>query len=155
MTALDRFAAKCRFEPETGCIIWTGGTCPCNAGRERMGVFKYEGKRWPARRWAARFIYGQSIDHGNETMVTCGEPLCVRHVKADAPYGNTRQHWLLVNLGYDEGGSDEERAAMEQRRRQALRDAIPLEERTLPDWFRPYLPEEERARYDALDDVPF
>jgi hypothetical protein len=102
-----------------------------------MGVFKFEGKRWPARRWAAAFIHDQPID-GREVTVTCGEPLCVQHVKSDYPLSHTRQDYLLEGLGYREPEPDESRERSRRVLADAHRDANPFP--TLPGWFKPFFP---------------
>jgi len=119
ITALDRFTAKCRFDPYTGCVLWIGGTTSGRGNTARYGSFWYEGERWYAHRWSAQFIHGQDVaglqvghccPHGPNT-------LCVEHVKPQTQFENlrelngrrrveqsadVRQFWLLVSLGYEE-----------------------------------------------------
>lgn len=125
--ALARFAAKCRFEPDTGCVIWTGGTTSGQGCNTRYGAFWFEGRRWFAHRWSCLFIHG--LDPGLDTVGHCcphtfdGQPnsLCVQHVKPQTMAenvgerntrvaamrrlaqqdANIRLHWKLVQLGYE------------------------------------------------------
>lgn len=43
--ALERFAEKCRFDPTTGCVLWTGGTTAGHGNSARYGAFWFEGER--------------------------------------------------------------------------------------------------------------
>lgn len=140
-SALERFATKLRFVPETGCLIWTAATHPIHAGESRTGIFKFEGKRWMARRWAAKFIMREDIDH-KEVFTTCGDDLCVRHLRVDYPIINTRQHWLLVTLGYGDDEPDDHKSERLARERAVARAAIPEHQRTVPGWFEPYMKKE-------------
>lgn len=138
--ALDRFAAKLAFAPETGCLLWTAAARPTRCGEGKTGIFKFQGKVWMARRWAAKFIYGHLIEH-KEVFTTCGNDLCVRHIRVDYPIINTRQHWLLVNLGYgDDESEDHKRDRLARERREAL-ESIRPEDRGLPEWYREWLGE--------------
>jgi len=103
--ARRRFASKVRFDPQTGCVIWTAGTTGGWDGAVRYGSFKFGGKRWSAHRWAAAFIH--SPDEWTERMEvrhTCGNTLCVQHVTAELPLVNTAQYWALVHKGYGDPG---------------------------------------------------
>lgn len=55
-TAEERFMEKVRKDPVTGCWLWTG------AAITGYGVFGFEGKNWPAHRWAYMLFVG---DLGN------------------------------------------------------------------------------------------
>lgn len=90
--ALERFRSFCRFEPETGCVIWAGGTSAGRGHHVRYGVFWFEGRRWFAHRWAAKFIHGCDIDgfdvdHRCETIPK-PNTLCVEHLAAETPARN-------------------------------------------------------------------
>lgn len=122
--ALARFRAKCGFCPRTGCVIWTGGKTRGRGNSATYGSFWYNGRRWFAHRWAARFIHGLEIDGltvGHNCPHTVdGHPdtLCVQHLSGETlaeniAEGNTRRAlpraqqppeerklWLLTELGY-------------------------------------------------------
>jgi hypothetical protein len=102
VSARERFIAKCEFIPETGCVLWRGGTTTSRDGTERTGVFWYEGKKHLARRWAAEHIHG--IDLGfrgvKETSASCGDPLCVQHIHAEIPVYFHRQFYAVREKGY-------------------------------------------------------
>lgn len=118
--ALTRFRAFCKFDPFTGCVLWIGGTSAGRGNSTRYGVFKYEGHKWYAHRWAAVFIHG--FDLGDKTVGHCcphgPNPLCVQHVKPETLSENViernvrvaaqarqtnqeRQFWLFVQLGIE------------------------------------------------------
>lgn len=84
--ALERFRAKCRFDPRTGCVVWTGGTTRGRGNTATYGSFWYDGRRWFAHRWAAAFIHGLDVDGlqvGHNCPFTAdGHPntLCVQHL---------------------------------------------------------------------------
>jgi hypothetical protein len=124
MDALERFREKCRFDPTTGCVLWTGGTTQGRGNTAIYGSFWYEGRRWFAHRWAARFIHGLEID-GLQVGHNCPHTadrhpntLCVEHVAGQTQLDNlaeqmergtgccaqssdTRQFWLFVDRGYE------------------------------------------------------
>lgn len=84
--ALQRFISKCRFEPETGCVVWTGSTSQGRGHHIPYGQFWFEGKVWWAHRWAARYIHGQDIDdfqtdHCCDT-IPIPNTLCVEHLQS-------------------------------------------------------------------------
>lgn len=83
---LERFTDKCRFEPETGCVIWTGGQTSGRGHNFPYGSFWYEGRRWFAHRWAAKFIHGLDIEgyHVDHCCPHIPRPntLCVEHLQA-------------------------------------------------------------------------
>ena len=85
--ALTRFAAKCQFEPETGCVIWIGGKCWGRGKHIRYGCFRGADKKvWLAHRWAAKFVHGLEID-GVQVDHCCPNipipnTLCVQHLQA-------------------------------------------------------------------------
>lgn len=86
--ALVRFAAKCEFDAGTGCVLWTGGRTAGGGHSRPYGAFKFQGRRWFAHRWAARFIHGLAID-GLQVDHCCPahvrplpDTLCVQHLQA-------------------------------------------------------------------------
>jgi hypothetical protein len=115
--AIERFIEKCAFDPCTGCVMWIGGTTSGRGHSQPYGSFWFEGERWFAHRWSARYIHGFDItglqvDH----HCPCGpSTLCVHHVRPEPAEVNrvlqnirpgrafqdleTRQHWLLVSKG--------------------------------------------------------
>lgn len=83
--ALVRFRKFCRFEPETGCVIWIGGTTSGRGHHSPYGSFKFARRRWLAHRWAAKFIRGLDIE-GLQVDHWCPHiphpnTLCVEHGK--------------------------------------------------------------------------
>lgn len=85
LDAFERFRQKCRFEPETGCVIWTGGRTTGRGHNVPYGAFKFEGRRWFAHRWAAKFIHGFDIE-GLQVDHCCPNvalpnTLCVQHLR--------------------------------------------------------------------------
>lgn len=83
--ALLRFAKFCRFEAHTGCVLWIGGTTSGRGHNVPYGSFWFNGRRWFAHRWAAKFIHGQEID-GSQVDHCCPlieypNTLCVQHVQ--------------------------------------------------------------------------
>lgn len=103
-SAVERFLAKCEFMAGSGCVIWRGATSKSNAGKADSPAFWFEGKRWPARRWAAIHIHGLEVSEAHNVQQTCGEPLCVQHldVVVSMPRNIERQNYLLEQLGYGE-----------------------------------------------------
>lgn len=123
--ALERFRAKCEFDPRTGCVVWTGGRTQGRGNTAVYGSFWYDGRRWFAHRWAAIFVHGLNID--GLTVGHCcphtpdGHPntLCVQHLEAqtlaeNVAECNTRtktkppvqstaqlQFWAFVNKGLE------------------------------------------------------
>lgn len=147
--AMVRFAAKVRFESHTGCVVWIAGTSSARGGEARHGAFKFNGKRWPAHRWAAVYIHGKELEPGMEVVHTCSNTLCVQHVNAEYPIGNTRQHWLLVSMGYGGGVDEEEENAQSIAGAQEDEVEIPFDVYPVPEWLRPFLEEAD------TDEVPF
>ena len=92
---LQRFIEKCQFEPETGCVVWTGGRTMGRGHNVPYGAFWAEGRRWFAHRWAARFIHGFDIE-GLQVDHRCPNiplpnTLCVEHVR---PLSGDINRWL-------------------------------------------------------------
>lgn len=130
LSVFQRFAAKCQFEPTTGCVIWIGGKCYGRGKNIRYGIFrgdepyKIDGKRpapWLAHRWAAKYIHGLDIDELQVDHCCPNIPLpntlCVEHVQAITGDLNRhlqterRRHFIHLEVGllsYDEiyGGLD-------------------------------------------------
>ncbi len=126
--ALARFLKYCRFEPETGCVLWTGGTTHGHGKNDRYGSFWFDGRRWYAHRWAAVFVH--RLEVGSLTVGHCchevgilehPNTLCVQHVQPQTLTANvvernvrwhaarkaeqTReqlQYWALVTKGYEQ-----------------------------------------------------
>lgn len=148
--ALERFAEKCRFDPTTGCVLWTGGTTAGRGNSARYGSFWFDGVRWYAHRWSAIYIKGFNL--GNNQAGHCcphgPNTLCVEHVtgqtqlenlnelnsrrKAKAQQSSTdKQFWLFVALGIKQIAEPVEPDP----------DAIPFYEP--PEWFKPFMPKTE------------
>lgn len=128
--ALERFRAKCRFDPTTGCVLWTGAKTAGRGNTAVYGKFRNEhGESEYAHRYAARAIHGLAIGgvqvghccpHGPNT-------LCVQHLAGQTQAENLaelngrlaerralqgtdeRQHWLFVSLGIYEPEPEPER----------------------------------------------
>lgn len=77
------------------------------------GSFWYEGRRWLAHRWAAKFVHGleiegMDVDHCCPN-ITLPNTLCVEHLAAETPARNrelqtmrTFVHVQVGLLGYEE-----------------------------------------------------
>lgn len=156
--ALQRFAAKCDFDPVTGCVVWTGGTTAGRGNSAVYGSFWYEGKRWFAHRWAAVHIHGLHVNGyqvGHCCPHTGGKPntLCVEHVTPQTQLENLaelngrvqqtnaeRQYWLFVHIGLEP----------EPPKYEPDPDGIPFHEP--PRWFLEARPD---YRCPPLSDCPF
>ncbi len=99
--ALERFLAKCRFDPQTACVVWCGGKTRGRGKTSWYGSFWFEGKRWLAHRWAAKYLLGLEID-GLEVDHECGNTLCMRHLAAVTGRVNTALYWVRIEVGLDE-----------------------------------------------------
>jgi hypothetical protein len=104
-----RFANLCRFEPETGCVIWTGAKCWGRGKSIRYGSFKDKGKTHLVHRWSAKNIHGLDID-GLQVDHCCPNiplpnHLCVEHVQAITGDYNRwlqterRRHFVHLQVG--------------------------------------------------------
>jgi hypothetical protein len=85
LTPLQRFLDFCRFEPETGCVIWIGSTSMGRGHHDPYGTFWADNRRWFAHRWSAKNIHGLEID-GLQVDHFCPHiphpnTLCVEHVQ--------------------------------------------------------------------------
>lgn len=102
-TALERFLAKCRFEPSTGCVIWCGGKTRGRGKTAWYGAFWDGRKKVYAHRWAAENILGMEID-GKEVDHCCPlgpNTLCVRHLQPVPGRVNTALYWIRVQVGLE------------------------------------------------------
>ena len=153
--ALERFAEKCRFDPTTGCVLWTGGTSAGHGNTARYGRFKDAGVSWSAHRWAAIHIHGLDLGDGQAGHVCPHGPntLCVQHLEAQSQTENLRelherlkacalqsaeakQHWLFIAIGIREPEPP----------REVDPDLIPFY--LSPAWMKPFQPE-------PANDCPF
>lgn len=155
--ALARFAAKCRFDPATGCVLWVGGKTAGRGNSAEYGSFWADGRRHFAHRWSAKNIHGHDID-GLQVGHTCPHgpnTLCVEHVEPQTQADNLaeqrarlggvgvsqsnaeRQYWLFVSIGLE--------PAPEPPRPDG--DAVPFY--APPEWLRPFLAQPED------DECPF
>lgn len=105
---VDRFREKCRFEPETGCVVWTGAQTMGRGHHVPYGAFWFEDKRWFAHRWAAKHIKGLDIEgfHVDHCCPHIPKPntLCVEHLQAITPRLNrqlqeTRKQFIHLQVG--------------------------------------------------------
>lgn len=154
LPAIERFAAKCAFDPVTGCVMWIGGKTSGRGHGEPYGSFWFEGERWFAHRWAAMHIHGFDIT-GLQVDHCCPagpSTLCVEHVKPERAEINralqslrpgrafqtltTRQWWLFVTKGIEE-----------EPVRERIEDGIPFHQP--PAWLRSFLKQE------IFDECPF
>lgn len=121
LTPLERFMAKCRFDPGTGCVIWAGAKTSGRGHSAPYGSFWFENRRWFAHRWAAQHIHGHAID-GLQVEHYCPNrshpnTLCVEHVhplpslfnrelqtlRGQAPSQDVaeRMRWIYVQVGLE------------------------------------------------------
>lgn len=68
-TDLERFLARTKRDPVTGCLVWTRAT-----NRDGYGRFYADGFDWKAHRWIFRMMYGEEPE---EVMHRCDNPPCV------------------------------------------------------------------------------
>lgn len=107
---LDRFLRYCQFDPGTGCVVWTGGTCTGQGKNALYGTFWFEGKAWRAHRWSAKYVHGLNIekftvDHCCPNTGGLPNTLCVEHVQAKTNKENVllmfeRQKFLMMGKGF-------------------------------------------------------
>lgn len=99
-TALDRFLSKCRFDPCTGCVLWEAGQTKGHGHNVPYGSFWFEGRRWFAHRWAARYLLGQDISRPHwQVDHECRNTLCVRHLKMVPATVNRELQWIRTQKG--------------------------------------------------------
>jgi hypothetical protein len=99
-TALQRFVEKCRFDPASGCVLWVGGTTQGRGHHVPYGSFWFEGRRWFAHRWAAKFIHGHEIA-GLQVDHECTNTLCQQHLRPVEASINRELQWIRVQVGCD------------------------------------------------------
>lgn len=105
-TPMERFLTYCRFEPRTGCVLWTGGQTTGRGHHAPYGSFWFEGRRWFAHRWAAKYIKGLVIDDCHvdhccsDVVPGIDKPdtLCVEHIQSLAP---TRNRELQASRAFE------------------------------------------------------
>lgn len=98
--ALLRFAAKCRHDAVTGCVNWIGGQTQGRGHHVPYGSFWFEGRRWFAHRWAAKFIHGLEIDgQGVQVDHVCTNTLCVEHLQAVPANVNRALQAIRLQVG--------------------------------------------------------
>lgn len=139
--ALERFAAKCRFDAATGCVIWSGGTTCGQLKTARYGSFWDGGRRWFAHRWAAFNIHGFEID-GLQVDHCCPSgpnTLCVQHLQPVTMLQNLELQWGRRQWGWDE---------WEPVEIEPTNDGVPM--RLPPEWLRPFL-----SAPPSLEGCPF
>lgn len=82
--AIERFIAKCKFDPYTGCVLWTGGLSRGGGRHAQYGIFRPDrGPPIRAHRWAAKHIHGFDINgwHIDHCCPAGPNRLCVQHVQ--------------------------------------------------------------------------
>lgn len=92
LTPLERFRSYCRFEPETGCVLWVGARTMGRGHNVPYPAFWFEGRRWFGHRWAAKYIHGLDIDsfHVDHRCphIPIPNTLCVEHLQCITPKRN-------------------------------------------------------------------
>lgn len=105
---MARFLSFCRFDPGSGCVIWTGGQTSGRGHSAPYGSFWFDKRRWFAHRWAAKYIHGLEIDDLQvdhccpADRVPHPNTLCVEHVQAITPTLNRELQWIRAQVGIDE-----------------------------------------------------
>lgn len=95
---IRRFVSKCRFDATTGCVLWVAGKTRGRGKTAWYGSFKYQGKRWSAHRWAAKYILGLEIDD-LDVDHKCNNTLCQLHLQAVTKDVNSAYYWIRVEKG--------------------------------------------------------
>lgn len=89
---MARFRSFCRFEPETGCVLWTGARTQGRGHHVPYPAFWYDNRRWFGHRWSAKFIHGLDIDEYQVDHCCPNIPkpntLCVEHVQGITAHRN-------------------------------------------------------------------
>lgn len=100
-TAWSRFVEKCRFDPTSGCVLWDGGQTSGRGHHAPYGSFWFEGRRWFAHRWAAKYLHGQDIDNMQVDHCCPDGPdtLCVHHLQSITPTLNRELQWIRTQVG--------------------------------------------------------
>lgn len=107
--AIERFISFCQFQPETGCVVWIGGKTKGRGHHVDYGSFWFEGRRWFAHRWAAKFIHGLDIDGFDVDhkcpALTIPNTLCVEHLQSITPARNrelqTMRRMIHLQVGLE------------------------------------------------------
>lgn len=153
LSALERFKSFCRFEPETGCVVWIGGTTAGRGHSVRYPSFWFQGRRVFGHRWAAEYIHeiditGMHVDHCCP-HIPIPNTLCVQHLQAKTLLQNVdlqhqrRRNFIHLQVGLlqyaDLYGHDPDPLP--------LKDAVPFYDP--PAWLGPI------KGHDDADDCPF
>lgn len=135
---LARFATKCRHNAMTGCVEWEGGTTTARGHTARYGAFWFNGSRWLAHRWAAKYIHGLEICERVVTQL-CSDPLCQQHLISTAIESESalRYRWVRVQVGLDDLPEQDD----------AGDDDVPFY--LTPEWLLPF------SKKEINCDVPF
>lgn len=107
--ALMRFRKFCRFEAETGCVLWTGGVRMGRGHHIPYPNFWFNGLNWHGHRWSGKFIHGLDIEGYHVDHCCPHRPipntLCVEHVQAKTLRENVelqhgrRKHFIHLQVG--------------------------------------------------------
>lgn len=107
--AYRRFRKFCRFEPETGCVLWTGAQTMGRGHNVPYGAFWFAGRKWAAHRWAAQYVHGFDIEELQVDHCCPNIPmpntLCVQHVQPLTSERNRhlqterRRHFIHLQVG--------------------------------------------------------
>jgi len=107
LTPRERFLGYCQFEPETGCVIWTGGRVRGRGKHGWYGAFWYDGRSWRAHQWAAVHIHGLDISEPGVQVdhccphITRPNTLCVEHLQVVPASINRELQWIRAEVGID------------------------------------------------------
>lgn len=101
LPALQRFVAKCRFNPCTGCVEWIGARTRGQGKTAWYGGFWFNGKTVLAHRWAAEHIHGLPVTPDMQVDHECRNTLCVQHLQVVTPTVNRELQWIRVQVGLD------------------------------------------------------
>lgn len=112
--SIERFKKFCRFDPGTGCVIWTGSTSMGRGKSAPYPHFWFNGEKWWGHRFAAKYIHGLDIegldvDHccsDRTAAVSHPDTLCVEHLQALEPHRNrelqTRRMFIHLEVGLED-----------------------------------------------------
>jgi hypothetical protein len=107
LTPLERFRSYCRFEPETGCVIWTGATTRGRGKTALYPAFWCDGKVHRGHRWSAEHIHGLDVSDPSTQVDHCcphivrPNTLCVEHVQVVPASINRELQWIRVQVGLE------------------------------------------------------
>lgn len=109
MSPLERIAAKVRYEPSTGCLVWTGGVDSRGYGR-----MHYEGRKEQAHRVVFFLTHGRWPKPGMVVDHRCNVKPCVNpdHLRELTQSAN-------IMRCYARGTAEQERVRARWRRAQA------------------------------------